>query len=480
MRFKGTWILLIICLALGGYLYFYEIKGGEQREKARASEKQLWKLESKAIQKIELLSSGERIAVERKGENDWAITLPRPLEADTGELNRLADSAAEIKSESVLVEKATDSAKFGLDPARSSLKVKAEGGKEFEIFFGDKNPAGNSTYARMSGRDEIFLISSSLSGVFDKSLDALRNHSILRFDTSEVRTLTLKNPKGTISLFKDSGDRWWIEGDGKIAADAPDVRGILNALSLGRIPEFFDEDPGDYVDLDLDNPFIDVSLTYGKEKALKRLSIGLTQSALRKKGPEKTANQKSAAGGSTQASDIYVAKDPSRPELFFVTKDLVDKLDKSVNDLRDKSLASFLRWDVDTIILRNSHGRFIFSKSGGEWLIGEEKKKADFESVTGILDAMETDILDLLEKPAGLSTYGLDQPTIRVVLKQGANVLVDCLLGKESSKGVFAQVKGDPSVKVAARESFERLNKAESDFLRKIVSSGSDTSDQTD
>jgi hypothetical protein len=34
MRFKGTFILLLLCMGLGAYVYFYEIKGGEKREKA--------------------------------------------------------------------------------------------------------------------------------------------------------------------------------------------------------------------------------------------------------------------------------------------------------------------------------------------------------------------------------------------------------------------------------------------------------------
>jgi len=34
MRFKGTLILLIICLLLGGFVYFLEIMGGVQRQKA--------------------------------------------------------------------------------------------------------------------------------------------------------------------------------------------------------------------------------------------------------------------------------------------------------------------------------------------------------------------------------------------------------------------------------------------------------------
>jgi len=51
-HFKGTLVLLIVCLALGGYVYFYEIKGGEKREKAKEAEKQVWKFEGSDIELV--------------------------------------------------------------------------------------------------------------------------------------------------------------------------------------------------------------------------------------------------------------------------------------------------------------------------------------------------------------------------------------------------------------------------------------------
>jgi len=462
MRFKGTLILLLVCIGIGCFIYFYEIKGGEEREKAKEAENRFWMLESKAIQQIELQPQDqvERIVVARKGPEEWSIQIPRPLEADSDELNRLADSGAEIKHTSILEETAADQAKFGLSPAEFGFKIKTDDEKEYEILFGDNNPAGNSRYARVSGREEIFLVSTSASDTFNKKLDDLRNHSVLEFQQSEVQSLDIQNQKGTIHLVKDSDDRWWIEGKDRIAADSPGIRVILNALALGRIPEFFDEDLSDYVNADLDKPIVSVSLTYGKDKAIKRLSIGSEKANLRKKGT------KSKEAGTSSESTLYLAQDASRSEeLFFVNKDLVDKLDKSPNDLRDTSLAAFQRWDIDSIILENTNGRFTFSKSGGEWFLGDEKKKADFDAVTGILDALESDTLELIDNPSNLSTYGLDKPGVRVILKEADDVVADCSFGKTIDEGVYAQIQGDSSVKVAGLENYEKLNKNETDYI---------------
>jgi len=275
-------------------------------------------------------------------------------------------------------------------------------------------------------------------------------------------------------LVKDSNDRWWIEGKDRIAADSPQVRGILNALSLGIIPEFFDENPSDYANAAFDTPLFDVSLTVGEDKAIKGLNIGSTRADLRKKG----TNEKLPESEMSSTTTLYLAQDASRPELFFVNKDLVDKLDQSLNDLRDPSLAAFQRWDIDAIILENTSGRFTFTKTNGEWFFGDEEKKADFDAVTGILDALESDALKLIDRPSDLSTYGLDQPTVRVILQQGSNNIADCSWGKTTEEGVYAQIQGDSSVKVANLESYEKLTGNETDFIETGDSTESENTEQ--
>jgi hypothetical protein len=458
MRFKGTWLLMILCLALGVFIYFYEIKGGQERDKAKEAETRLWMIEGKDIKKIELHPPTGEITAVRTSDTEWSIQSPRPLEADSEELNRLADKAAELKYDSVLEESASDAAQFGLEPARSSVTITTVDDKKHTLFIGDQNPSGNRTYARVSDRNELFLMSSSLPETFDKKLDDLRNHSVLRFGQSEVHTLDITNPKGTLHLVKDASDRWWIEGKHRVAADSPAVRGILNALSLGKIPEFFDESPEKYPNLGLKKPRFEVSLTYGNNNAIKHLSIGAEKSAL----PAKEVEEKPAAD-----SAIYLAKDASRPELFFVKQDLVDKLNTSAGELRDKAIASFQRWDVDSITMENPHGQFALTKEGGEWFIGGDKKRADFDTVSGILDALESKSTGLIDNPGAMADYGLDKPTVHVVLKQGDKILADCSFGEKTKDKIYARLAGDPAVKAVDPENYNKLLKDEADLTEK-------------
>jgi hypothetical protein len=471
MRFRGTLALLITCALLGGYLYFYEYKGGEKRDKAKQEENRLWKLESNSIQQIDLVSPTQHITAVRSGDKEWKITSPRSLDADSDEINRIASSAADISRESVLETNTTDLSRFGLKPAQTGLDFKTKDGKEYKIDFGIKNPTGNSNYATIPGKNEILLVGSYVASTFDKKLEDLRNHSVLPFEQSETQSLDLQSSKGSVQLAKD-GDRWWIQGKEKWAADSSAVSGVLSALSGGRLKEFFDENPDNYTNLGFDKPYIDVRLVVGKNRAIKHLIIGTEKSQLLRKGekkpkavPEKKADKDKKEEPSTSTPQLYLAKDESRKDLFFVDKELIDKLLKSPSDFRDKALAAFQRWDIDSINLTNSQGTFSFAKSSGDWVLGDAKKKTKWDAVNGILDALEKPVKEFIDNPAALSTYGLDKPVTHVILKQGGAVKVDCIFGKESKDGIYAQIKGESSVKVADKESLEKLNHGESDFI---------------
>jgi hypothetical protein len=450
LRFKGTLILFFLCLGLGAYLYFYEVKGGEKRDQAKQAENQVWKLESNSIRQIDLSSAGQSITMVRNGESHWIITAPRSLEADADEMNRLANAASDIRRESIVEENPTDLAKFGLNPPQSGLKLKTKEGKNFEIHFGQPNPTGSFTYAMLAGSKTVFFVTGAAAGAFNKKLDDLRNRAVMSFERPEVQGLSIKSEKEDIELTKDSNDLWWLSKNEKVAADSPGIRGILNALSMARIKEFYPEPVEGAAKTLTDRPLATVSLFCGNNRSLKRLTIG----------PEKPPNP------GISSEKLYVAKDESRPDLFYVDKELVDKLLQSRDDLREKAFAVFQRWDIDSISLTNNKGSCTLVKSGGEWFVGgDKKKKAKWDAVNGILDAFEKKTVELIEKPSLLAKYGLDKPVVRAVLRQGSNGAVECSVGGSSAKGLYAQVKGDPAVKIIDFESAAKLYAGEADLV---------------
>jgi len=456
MRFKGTLTLLIIVVLFGGYIYFYEYKGGEKREAEKKAEKHIWRFEAEDIVHVELNTPKDRIIAERK-ENQWIITAPQTWNADAAEIGHMISSASTLNREIMVEQNAENLTQFGLQPANISLRMKAAEGKEYGIDFGIANPAGNATYAVLAGEKDVFLVSENAASSFNRKIVDLRDHTAFRFKRADVRALTLRNPKGTIELDKDKDDLWWFRGAGRREANGPEVRGILNALEMGKIVEFFDDNAEDYANASFDKPFIEAILTVGD--TVRRFMIGTEKSKLKKKNAGKTGD------AAEMFQERFLAKDAARAEVFFVDKTTVDKLLKSADDIREKALVSFQRWEIDAIALTNSKGTFNFTKLNGDWLQDGTKTKAKPDAVNGILDVLEKPVKEWIDAPGALSRYGVDPPLIRVALKKGAEVVAECAIGVPAKNGVYAKAGGDSSIKVADSEGLDLLDRGASDYF---------------
>jgi hypothetical protein len=284
-------------------------------------------------------------------------------------------------------------------------------------------------------------------------VEEFRNRNVLSFERARVERVTLLNPNGVIELEKDRDERWWFRGPEKREAGGPAVRELLNAVQLGMIQEFFDEIAEDHVNASLDKSVIDIVLSFGQGRDSKRLVIGVEKSRLLK-----TA--------SDDFEELFLAKDESRNELFFVDKDLVDKLSRSSNDIRDKALVPFQRWDVDVIVIENSSGKFQLVKTDGDWFIdGPSKNRASWSVINNILDVLEKPVIEWIDKPAALADYGVEAPTTRVTIKKGSEIIAECGFGDTAANGVYAKVSGDSSIKVADPDGLEFLNRPEAGYL---------------
>ena len=82
MRFKGTTVLFLVFLVLGGYVYFTEFRGKEDRQKREEAKKKAFPVDEKDITEISLIYPDRTITGVKKGEKQWQITAPPGLEAD--------------------------------------------------------------------------------------------------------------------------------------------------------------------------------------------------------------------------------------------------------------------------------------------------------------------------------------------------------------------------------------------------------------
>lgn len=392
MKFKSTWILLAVALGLGFYVYWYEIKGGEARKAKEEEAKKLFSVSHDKIQAITLKSPTETVTGERRGE-DWAITAPLQAEGDTSEWSYVAQNLADLKKEKDLEGASGDLKSYGLDPAQLSVRFRAQAGQKGEVHFGQENPTGSYVYARLGQDRQVFLVPKYNYTGIKKSLYDLRERSLLKFNESNVRQIRLTHARGEFLLVKTS-EQWHLREPLAAAADSDQIRTLFSKLSYDKVKEFVDQ-PQDLKALGLDRPQLRVVLTEGERT--KEFMVGKEK----------------------QKGETYYARARDRSPVFLIERSTFDGLNKSLLDLRDKTIAKLERDKVDVIeITRGTKTDTL-------------KKEKDASKMNDLLDAV------LFEKVQEFPEKEPSRPEVDVKLKQGGQLLFHFGLGQEVGDRVY-------------------------------------------
>src|SRR3984893_17814994 len=137
---------------------------------------------------------GSVIEVARKG-NDWMITKPREYPADKAAVQQLLDVIVGARVAEFIEDNPQDLEKFGL--ARPALQFEVSGGKDNAketvlIGFKQAEAGKSAVYARVAeGNQPTKKVADYVVKAVDKSLDDLRDKTVLAFDESKVTRITL-------------------------------------------------------------------------------------------------------------------------------------------------------------------------------------------------------------------------------------------------------------------------------------------------
>ena len=154
MKFKGTTVLFAVFVILGGYVYFSEFRGKEQRDKQEEAKKKAFNVEPADIVELSLIFPDHTLKALKKGDKQWALAEPAGIEADSDEWEQLASDFLRVEREGTVSSQADDLAPFGLKDPAVKVIAKMKDGKSLEVSFGDENPRKIDNYAKL-GNSEV-------------------------------------------------------------------------------------------------------------------------------------------------------------------------------------------------------------------------------------------------------------------------------------------------------------------------------------
>jgi Domain of unknown function (DUF4340) len=446
VRFKGTLVLLLVFAALGGYVYYSDFYHKEDRQKQEDAKKKLFGGEAKDVTEISLEYDGKTATAIRKGEKDWEITNPAGLEADPDVWDQLASSFVQIKKDEVVSAQKTDLAPYGLDKPGISVKVKLKNGASQGVLFGSENPKKTLTYSKRPDSDEVFLVSTSESGSFKKSIGDLRNKKVLDFESDNIDAVRIATPGKPDLEIQKSGMDWLIKKPVEAAADAGEVSSFVSSIQFARTSAFADEKM-DVKAAGIETPAVKITLHDQKAGADRVLLFG--------KSLEK---------------DKYYAKDMARPPIFILGMEIIEKTRRPLFDWRDKSIVKLGQAGmtaIDEMDLVRGTEKLSFKKTdGSDWVLSDGRKVQQ-SKIAEMLGALVSErALAIEDAPKAPSAYGLDKPRVEVVLREKGKEVAALKLGSDraSPAGVYAK-SAIPVIFTVSKDLFGRLNAKAEDML---------------
>jgi len=317
MKIKKEYIILvIIIIALSLYLIlrnpnrtFYELP-------------EIPSVSGKNISKIEIANTNSTITL-NKIDDKWYIS-PEKYLADTAKVKNMLETIENLNL-TVLVSESKNFERYDLNKEKK-INIKAWSNdtlsREFEV--GKVATSYRHTFIKIAGDDRVYHARDNFRGKFDKTIDDLRDKSVLSFDQIEIQeiritkdgeSMVLSRKQVPVEIKTDQKsdtqsssppkeETVWNSADGK-EIDSSVMRRIIAALSNLQCEKYIDDSKKS----DLPDPIYTLEL-----KGVKKYTLSIF-----------TQNEKD--------DQNYPAKSSENDYPFLLSKHRVEKIIKPIDEI---------------------------------------------------------------------------------------------------------------------------------------------------
>jgi hypothetical protein len=423
MKSRTTWFLLWVTLAVAGYVS-WDLKKGTTTDQARQQQKRLVELKAADVTGLELAHTNQTVELQKAG-GQWLIKKPSALRASQGAVNSLLDELELAERERLLTGKDLDRAQpadFGLEKPWLKITVQRAAGP-LTVLIGAETPTKDAYFIQVAGQKEIQVAAKSIATRLDRSLDDLRERTVVDFTPAAATRLEIKNRDRVVELAKSATDKVWALSRPLAGrADQSKASELLGALSNLRVTDFVSEDTAAARTHHLDEPVTEVTVWTGDAGQTVLFGPALTN----------------------DATKVY-AKLKGAASIFTVPADAAQKFVLQVNDVRDRKVLPVAEADVQGIQIIAAGQELTLARTGGVWRVtAPQAIAAEDSEVSRLLEQLTGLSVQqfIADVPTDLEKFGLATPAVTVSLQgQGTNVLAQLLVGGADDSNGWRFVK---------------------------------------
>jgi len=439
-------------------------------------EKRLFLFNQSEVESLRILKQGRPWLEMAREDGQWLLISPLRAPADEEEVGKILSKLTGLRARSFEAEEGADLASFGLaDPAWTVEVGLSPDHARVSLVIGS---AG-----RDEGRETVFAKRGETPGVVNLDRDVtealaagpeqLREKKVFAFKSWEVEKVELDLEGTSVALEKTDEGKWWIRSPIEARAAAARISPFLSSLSRLEGQEFIPapEEGNGLAAYGLDAPIARITLLSKGEKS--------GESAAE---PQTASLGTLLLGRSAGEEGLFYAMRQGADTVARVGKEFFDQeLPRSLDDLRDRKLLDFYRYQVEGIEAEGAPGRVVLARRAGTWRLekpedrGLEEKEVD-DLLGRLTDLEVVRFVGPGGEGADQRAAGLTPPDMKITLKGEKGVVLGTLL--VSGKGP----EGDPGRVYAAREGenwvglIEKAGKQElTDGLRPFLSTRVDS-----
>ncbi|AVH69322.1 DUF4340 domain-containing protein [Nostoc sp. 'Lobaria pulmonaria (5183) cyanobiont'] len=203
---RTTLILILVALGLGGFVYFYEIRGATVREETKEQKQKIFSFGENDVQSLTVKTKKLTLNLEGNPESSsnpkWLIKSPISGPANDAIVSYLMDLLVKGNSERTLPTPAKQLEEFALEPPQATINITLKNRQSHQFILGKSNFNGRFLYAQADptakpdGNINVLLVSTDFANAVNRELSEWKQP----VDNSQkLPPLTIPNPTPTNS-----------------------------------------------------------------------------------------------------------------------------------------------------------------------------------------------------------------------------------------------------------------------------------------
>jgi hypothetical protein len=158
---KTTFILILLALGLGGFVYLHEIKGKNQQAEIKIQNQKIFAFTADDVQSLTIKIKETTLQLERRNTSEkpqWEIKSPISALANDAIVSYLMDLLVDGKSERTVLISSAELSEFGLDKPVATIDIKLKNQQSHQLILGKGDFNNQFLYAQADSNKNMNLL----------------------------------------------------------------------------------------------------------------------------------------------------------------------------------------------------------------------------------------------------------------------------------------------------------------------------------